>query len=96
MKKDLHRAILFVHTQKKGYRKNLTEEFDESVVNELANLGYIIQGSTLDDNDPNQENFVRTWKETDKSIRYVNSNVKKVPTKEKVAFGRFLYNIGVR
>jgi hypothetical protein len=96
MRLDLHQAILYVAETRKGYRNDLKSIFNESIVNELARLGYISQGSTLDDNDPEKENFIRTWKATVKSIRYAHSNTKSEPTEGKKAFGRFLYSIGVR
>ena len=88
--KTIKEAIKFILKEGKGFRDDLIKEVgSESIVNELAQLGYISQGATVDDNSV----YHRTWKKTQSAENYASFFINEL-TKEEKDMGLYLHSIG--
>lgn len=87
--KSVKEAIEIVLDKKKGYRDDLILEVgSEELVDELALLGYISQGSTIDNNTAK-----RTWRKTVKADNYARFFIDKLEEEEE-KMGLYLDSVG--
>ena len=87
---EMKKAIAYILRVRSGYRRDLINEFDEKIVEDLSSLGYITQGATL-----HRENglYESTWKKTKKAESYDRFFISELTDNEREG-GYYLHSLG--
>lgn len=91
---NIKRAIEIIYNEKNGYREDLINKVGKPLVEELAKRGFISQGVTIDDENPN--NFKRTWGIVAEKVEEYRRLFSNEISEDSKRIGRYLYSIGVR